>query len=98
MRNYDAWLEAPIQAQYAAQEAEEAAWEAFCAHRNGPVIDTVDTILGPRPAPPRIPEVPEDACEPDHPDHAIYQAWLALEATISSRWDRLEAEAYEENQ
>jgi hypothetical protein len=93
MRNYDAWLEAPFQRMCAQQEAEGEAWEAFCAQRNGPVTDTVNTILGPRPAPPRTPEVPVEAEEPDHPDHAIYQAWLALEAAIGTRWDRL---AYEE--
>jgi hypothetical protein len=96
MRNFDAWLEAPFQAMCAAAEAEIEAWEAFCAARNGPASDTVNTILGPRPAPPRTPEVPEEACEEDHPDHAIYQSWLALEAAIDARWARLESENYEE--
>jgi hypothetical protein len=94
LRNFDAWLEAPFQRMCAEQEAEAEAWEAFCAARNGPVTDTVNTILGPRPAPPSTPEVPEEACEPEHPDHAIYQAWLALEAAIGARWDRLQYEDY----
>ena len=96
-RNYDAWLEAPIQRFYNEQEAELEAWEAYCVTVNGydpnDEPGTVDTILGPRPAPPRVPTVPVEASEPEHPDHAIYQAWLDLETAIQARADRLWAES-----
>lgn len=91
-RNYDAWLEAPIQRMYAQQEAEMEAWEEYCHERNGDDPEMVDTILGPRPAPPRTPVVPVEASDPEHPDHAIYTAWLALEAAIQGRFDRLQYE------
>ena len=92
LRNYDAWLEAPIQRMYAEADAELEAWDAFCESRNGPDDETVETILGPRPAPKRVPIVPPEAWEKDHPDHAIYVAWLELENAIQGRGDRLWAE------
>lgn len=97
MRGYDDWLVAPMERQMAEADAEAEAWDAFCEARNGPYSATVDTILGPRPAPPRTDLVPPDAFEEDHPDHAIYKAWLALEQAIQDRWNRMEAEEELEN-
>ena len=96
MSAYDRWLEAPFQRMCAEADAEVAAWEAFCDWQNGPEITTVDTILGPRPAPPRVPVVPYEACEEDHVDHAIFVAWEALMIAVQDRENRLEAEFYDE--
>lgn len=97
-RNYDAWLEAPIQREYEQQEQEVEAWMEFCEERNGPETTTAMTILGPIKMPPRTPVVPLEADDPKHPDHAIYVAWAALEAAINRRFDRLQYEDWLDQQ